>query len=166
MAAALSKWQKNVTENDLLYALFWENHDSPRIVTRFGDETKRYESATMLSTMLFLLSGVVFLYEGQELGLINNEFHDISDFDDVQVKNAYKNKGKTSDDEFFAIQNFFSRDNARRMMPWTDETVPAWIKTDESQLKYNVAAQEKDADSVLNYFKRMLAFKKSNPRKA
>lgn len=163
VAVALSKWQKNVTENDLLYALFWENHDSPRIVTRFGDETKRYESATMLSTMLFLLSGVVFLYEGQELGLVNNKFHDISDFDDVQVKNAYKNKGKTSDDEFFAIQNFFSRDNARRMMPWTDEPVLAWIKTDESQLKYNVAAQEKDTDSVLNYFKRMLAFKKSNP---
>lgn len=163
VAAALSKWQKNVTENDLLYSLFWENHDSPRIVTRFGDENRRYESATMLSTMLFLLSGVVFLYEGQELGLINNQFHDISDFDDISVRNAYAEKGDTSDEEFFAVQNFFSRDNARRMIPWTDRPAPSWIRTDESQLAYNVAGQEKDPASVLNYFRKMLAFKKAHP---
>ena len=164
VAAALSKWQNMVVANDLLYSLFWENHDSPRIVTRFGDETKRYESATMLSTMLFLLSGVVFLYEGQELGLTNNKFYHISDFDDISVRNAYKEKkGKMSDEEFFAIQNFFSRDNARRMIPWTDRIVPAWIKTDESQLRYNVADQENDPESVLNYFRKMLAFKKANP---
>lgn len=164
VAAALSRWQTMVTENDLLYTLFWENHDSPRIVTRFGDEEKRYESATMLSTMLFLLSGVVFLYEGQELGLINNRFYDISDFDDVSVRNAYLNsKGKMSEKEFFDIQNFFSRDNARRMIPWTDEKQPSWIKTDESQLRFNVADQEKDPGSVLHYFRKLLAFKKANP---
>jgi glycosidase len=163
VASALSKWQKMVTANDLLYSLFWENHDSPRIVTRFGDETKRFESATMLSTMLFLLSGVVFLYEGQELGLINNKFYDISDFDDISAKNAYNElKDKDDCEEFFAIQNFFSRDNARRMIPWTDKLVPAWIKTDESQLQYNVADQENNSQSVLNYFRKMLAFKKAN----
>lgn len=163
VAAALSKWQNMVTANDLLYSLFWENHDSPRIVTRFGDETKRYESATMLSTMLFLLSGVVFLYEGQELGLINNKFNDISDFDDISVKNAYKELIDKNDcKEFFDIQNFFSRDNARRMIPWTDKIVPSWIKIDESQLQYNVAEQEEDPQSVLNYFRKMLAFKKAN----
>lgn len=164
VAAALSKWQKMVTANDLLYSLFWENHDSPRIVTRFGDESKRYESATMLSTMLFLLSGVVFLYEGQELGLINNKFYDINDFDDISVRNAYnENKDTMSLKEFFDIQNFFCRDNARRMMPWTDQPIPAWIKTDESQLRYNVADQEKDEKSVLHYFRTMLAFRKANP---
>lgn len=164
VAAALSKWQHMVTANDLLYALFWENHDSPRIVTRFGDESRRYESATMLSTMLFLLSGVVFLYEGQELGLINNKFYDITDFDDISARNAYQESlGKMDKKEFFDIQNFFGRDNARRMMPWTDEKTPAWIRTDESQLQYNVADQEKDSGSVLHYFREMLAFKKANP---
>ncbi len=160
IAARLSKWQKDTQAADILYTLFWENHDSPRIVSRFGDEQKRYESATMLSTMLYLLRGVVFLYEGQELGLINTNFTEMDCFDDIEAKCYYENHKRTIDKgELFTRLNAFGRDNARRMMPWENKSTAAWIKTDERQLAYSVAEQE-SGDSILNYFRRLLAFRK------
>ncbi len=162
VAASLSKWQTATQDGDLLYPLFWENHDSPRIVSRFGDEEKRYESATMLSTMLYLLGGVVFLFQGQELGLVNSKFFDLSAFDDIEAKHYYHNHGELPKAEIFKRLNDFGRDNGRRMMPWTAERGRAWIRTDEGQLAYNVAAQERDVGSVLRYFRRLLAFRKEN----
>ncbi len=162
VAAVLSKWQKATIEGDILYALFWENHDSARIISRFGDERLRYESGTMLATMLYLLCGVVFLYQGQELGLINTNFTDLAAFKDVESLAYFENqKGKVAEKELFARLNFIGRDNGRRMMPWTEEKEPAWIRTDERQLPFNVRAQE-EGDSVLNYYRRLLAFRKGN----
>ncbi len=163
IAARLSKWQKATLSADILYTLFWENHDSPRIVSRFGDENKRYESATMLSTMLYLLGGIVFLFEGQELGLVNTNFKSLDSFDDIEGLSYYENhKYEVMGEELFARINAFGRDNARRMMPWTDKKISAWIRTDERQLAYCVAEQEKSQDSILNYFRRLLAFRKGN----
>ncbi len=162
VAAALSKWQTATQEGDLLYTLFWENHDSPRIVSRFGDEEKRHESATMLSTMLYLLGGVVFLFQGQELGLTNTNFAELSAFDDIEAKSYYENHKKLPKEEVFKRLNGFGRDNGRRLFPWTKEKTPSWIKTDERQLAYNVAEQEKDEGSILQYFRRLLAFRKEN----
>ncbi len=163
IAKTLSKWQVSTLENDILYTLFWENHDSPRVISRFGNEQKRYESGTMLSTMLNLMSGVVFLYEGQELGLINTNFESLDDFDDIECKGYYKNNiDKIPEREILKRINDFGRDNGRRMIPWTSDKTPAWIKTDERQLAFNVEDQEKDCDSVLNYFKKLLALRKQN----
>lgn len=160
IASCLSKWQQETQSADILYTLFWENHDSPRIVSRFGDEKKRYESATMLSTMLYLLRGVIFLYEGQELGLINTNFTQLNCFDDIEAKSYYENhKDTVGKEELFVRLNAFGRDNARRMMLWENKLIPAWIKIDERQLAYSVAEQEKD-NSILNYFRRLLAFRK------
>ncbi len=161
VAAVLSKWQKATLKEELLYTLFWENHDSARIISRFGDEGLRYESGTMLATMLYLLCGVAFLYEGQELGLVNTDFQKLSAFDDIESVRYYENhKGEVTDGELFKRLNFIGRDNGRRMMPWTDEKAPSWIETDERQLAFNVAAQERDKDSLLNYYRRLLAFRK------
>ncbi len=163
VAAALSQWQKATIEGDILYTLFWENHDSARIISRFGDENLRYESGTMLATMLYLLCGVVFLYQGQELGLINTDFQDISAFEDIEsISYFHIHRGKVTDGELFRRLNGIGRDNGRRMMPWTAEKTPAWIKTDERQLAFNVAAQERDGDSVLHYYRKLLAFRKGN----
>ncbi len=163
IAAVLSKWQTATQKGDVLYTLFWENHDSARVISRFGDEKLRYESGTMLATMLYLLSGVAFLYEGQELGLTNGDFHILSAFDDIESIEYFKrHEGKVADEELFSRLNFISRDNGRRMMPWTGEKAPAWIRTDERQLAFNVAKQEKDEGSVLNYYRRLLAFRKAN----
>ncbi len=163
IAAALSKWQEQTLAEDILYALFWENHDSARVISRFGDEGKRYESGTMLGTMLNLLCGVVFLYEGQELGLVNTNFTELSAYDDIESVEYFKNReGKVPKEELFARLNFHGRDNCRRMMPWTREKTPAWIRTDERQLAYAVSEQEKEEGSVLNYYRRLLALRKTN----
>ncbi len=163
VAKTLSKWQKSTIANDILYTLFWENHDSPRVVSRFGDESKRYQSSTMLSTMLCLMCGVIFLFEGQELGLINTNFDKIEDFDDIECKGYYKNHiGDLPEKEILKRINQFGRDNGRRMIPWTDERKPSWIKSDERQFDFNVEAQDKDEDSVLNYFRKMLSLRKEN----
>ncbi len=163
VAAVLSKWQRATLDGDILYTLFWENHDSARIISRFGDEKKRYASGTMLATMLYLLSGVCFLYQGQELGLVNTNFQELSAFDDIESLQYFKNnEGKISRAELFKRLNFIGRDNGRRMMPWTDKKVPAWIATDERQLAFNVEAQEKDEGSILAFYRRLLAMRKAN----
>ncbi len=163
IAAVLSRWQRLSLEGDILYTLFWENHDSARVISRFGDENLRYESGTMLATMLYLLNGVIFLYEGQELGLINTNFDELSAFDDIESIAYYENrKGRIADKELFKRLNFIGRDNGRRMMPWTEQKTPAWIKTDERQLAYAVSVQERDEGSILNYYRRLLAFRKQN----
>ncbi len=163
VAARLSTWQEETLSSDILYTLFWENHDSPRIVSRFGDEKKCYESATMLSTMLYLLGGIIFLFQGQELGLVNTKFNSLDCFDDIEGLSYYENhKQEIEEKELFARLNAFGRDNSRRMMPWTANKTPSWIATDERQLAYNVEEQEKDKGSILHYFRKMLAFRKSN----
>ncbi len=163
IAAALSKWQTATQEGDILYTLFWENHDSARVISRFGDENLRYESGTMLATMLYLLGGVIFLYEGQELGLTNGDFHTISAFDDIESLEYFQSrKACVPEEELFRRLNFIGRDNGRRMIPWTSEKVPAWIQTDERQLAFSVASQEEDEGSLLNYYRRLFSFRKAN----
>ncbi len=164
IAARLSKWQKQTFSADILYALFWENHDSPRIVSRFGDEENRYASATTLATMLYLLGGVAFLFEGQELGLVNTKFESLDCFDDVEGLSYYESRKNTlTKKELFARLNAFGRDNARRMMPWTKQVAPSWIATDTRQLAYSVETQERDEGSVLAYYRKLLSLRKQTP---
>ncbi len=163
IALALSKWQKESLSQDILYTLFWENHDSPRIISRFGDENKRYESGTMLATMLYLLCGVAFVYEGQELGLLNTKFSNIEDFDDIEAKNYYhNNENELSKKEILKRINDFGRDNGRRMIPWTEEVTSSWISQDKRQLVYSVISQEKNENSVLAYYRKLLALRKND----
>ena len=121
VAKALNKWQKISYEEDLLYALFLENHDNSRVIERLGDENYRYESATMLATMFYLLRGVSFIYQGQEIGLTNSFHESIDEFNDIETINYYlENKDKQSIKDLLEGFNYGSRDNARRPFPWND----------------------------------------------
>lgn len=112
-------------------ALFWCNHDQPRVVSRFGnDQEYRVESAKMLATTIHMMKGTPYIYQGEEIGMTNPNFQDIHDYRDVESLNAFKilkEKGK-SDDEIIAILNQKSRDNSRTPMQWSSEVNAGFTK--------------------------------------
>lgn len=165
-----SKWQKVAIDNDLLYPTFMENHDQPRCVTLFGDDKNyRYESATMLATLVYSLRGVPFIYQGQEIGVTNSSFDDIKYFDDVETVGFYKeNKDKYSHEEIMRRINFGSRDNARHPMPWNGGenggfgTGKPWLSLYPYYKDINVEDEMKRDKSVYRYFKEYFAMRKNN----
>jgi oligo-1,6-glucosidase len=103
---------------------FLSNHDNPRIVSRFGDDSPQWreKSAMLLATLTLTMKGTPFIYQGDEMGLTNRHFTDVSQFNDLWTKNAWQEEvvsGKWSADDFFANQNKVSRDHARMPIPWT-----------------------------------------------
>lgn len=153
-------------------ALFLENHDIPRIVSKWGD-VERYwrESATALATMYFLMEGTPFIYQGQEIGMTNTRFDSIADFNDVFAKNEFalqRAKGVPAE-EIIASLAIGSRDNSRTPMQW-DASPNAgftsgtpWLKVNPNYPTINVARQEADPDSILNYHRRLIALRKAEP---
>ena len=148
--------------------VFLSNHDSPRVVSTFGDDSPgmRVSSAKLLETMILTLRGTPFLYEGDELGMTNYPFKELADYEDVAVKNDYKAEvetGKTSAASFLAVQAQFTRDNARTPMQWdsspeagfTTGTHP-WLAVNPNYKEINAAREEKDPASVLNYVRALI----------
>ncbi len=152
-----------MTKDDLLYPLVLENHDRSRIVSVLGnDKTYRYESATMLATFIYLLKGIPFLYQGQEIGLPNPHYDDISAFDDIETVNYYRaHRGENHADLMQKI-NFGSRDNGRRMFPW-DENVPtnAWLTPHNRHGEINVKRDRASKKSVYAFYQKLLALRKA-----
>jgi alpha-glucosidase len=153
-------------------ALFLENHDIPRIVSKWGDVEHYWrESATALATMYFLMEGTPFIYQGQEIGMTNTRFDGIEDFNDVFAKNEFaqqRAKG-VSAEAIIAELAITSRDNSRTPMQW-DASPNAgftsgrpWLKVNPNYPAINVAQQEADPDSVLNYHRRLIALRKGEP---
>ncbi|MGD6856070.1 glycoside hydrolase family 13 protein [Bacillus infantis] len=166
----LTRWQKGL-EKDGWNALFIENHDKPRVVSTWGNDREFWrESATSMAAMYFLMQGTPFIYQGQEIGMTNVQFPSIDDYDDVAVKNLYKLKteeGK-SHQEIMEIIWASSRDNSRTPMQW-DSTANAgfssgspWMKVNSNYTDINVEKQEKDEESILSFYKKMISLKKSN----
>lgn len=171
LKAVLTEWQKGM-RNKAWNALFWENHDQPRIVSRLGDTGKyREASAKMLATVLFFLQGTPFIYQGGELGSVNTEFRDKSELRDLDIINAlnkYTADGAAGESKLMAFANYKGRDTGRTPMPWNDgayagfsETEP-WIKVGERFAEINVSEQDGRADSVLNYYRKLIALRKNN----
>lgn len=166
----LTRWQK-AFEHDGWNALFVENHDKPRIVSTWGDEGEFWrESATAIATMYFLMQGTPFIYQGQEIGMKNVHFPSIDDYDDIQIKNRYriwKEQGMP-EQEIMEIIWASSRDNSRTPMQWSDEENAGftngtpWMKINPNYKEINVAKQEKDEESVLSFYKKMISMKKKN----
>ncbi|MFC7319441.1 glycoside hydrolase family 13 protein [Halobacillus campisalis] len=165
---ALTRWQKAL-EGDGWNALFVENHDKARVVSTWGDdEDYWYESATSLATMYFLMQGTPFIYQGQEIGMTNIELPSIEDYDDVAAKNLYTTKKAEglSHDEIMSILWTTSRDNSRTPMQWSDEaqagftTGQPWMKINPNYKQVNVARQQKENDSILAHYKRLIQLKK------
>ena len=168
----LTKWQKTL-DGIGWNALFIENHDLPRIVSRWGDTGALWrESATALATMYFLMQGTPFIYQGQELGMTNSRFATMTDFDDVLTKNRYaqmKRQGMP-EDEILELLRVVSRDNSRTPMQW-DASPNAgfttgqhtWLKVNPNYPAINVAQQEDDPDSILNFYRRLIRLRRDTP---
>lgn len=166
-------WQVNMEEHDAWNAVFWCNHDQPRVVSRFGDEGKYWkESAKMLGTIAHCLRGTPYVYQGEEIGMTNTDFTDISQFRDVESLNNYQilqDKGMSPDDALRIIQ-VHSRDNGRTPMQWDasryagftaeDSNAEPWIAVNSNHTKVNAADQLKDEDSIFHYYQKLIAMRK------
>ncbi|MGF2617141.1 alpha-glucosidase [Rossellomorea vietnamensis] len=166
----LTRWQKGL-EGDGWNALFIENHDKPRVVSTWGNDEKYWkESATSMAAMYFLMQGTPFIYQGQEIGMTNVQFPSIDDYDDVAVKNLYKLKLEegVSHEEIMNIIWASSRDNSRTPMQWSNDANGGfsegnpWMKVNPNYKSINVEAQLHDEDSILSFYKKMIAVKKEN----
>lgn len=167
---ALTRWQKGL-ESDGWNALYIENHDKPRIVSSWGNENEYWrESATALGAMYFLMKGTPFIYQGQEIGMINSYFKSIDDYDDVAAKNLYREKiaEGVSEKDILYILGKTSRDNSRTPMQWSSEmnagfsTGKPWMKLNENYSTVNVENQLEDQNSILNFYKKMIQLRKDH----
>ena len=163
------EWQTRMQDNNGWNAVFWCNHDQPRIVSRMGDEGRYWkESAKMLATVIHAMRGTPYVYQGEELGMTNAHFSDISDYRDVESLNYYKillDEGK-SEKEALTILSERSRDNSRTPMQW-DESLTAgfskaepWIGVSDNYESINTAAEDRDDSSILNYYRALIALRK------
>ena len=173
MKKVLTKWQKGL-EGEAWNSLFWENHDQPRSVSRYGDD-KRYreESAKMLATCLHMMQGTPYIYQGEELGMTNVPFSSKEDFRDLDSINAYQELVEEqklfSEEEMLRFLRLKSRDNARTPFQWNDDlhagftTGTPWIMVNPNYRQINVAEQQGRDNSVLSYYKKLISLRKMNP---
>ena len=165
-------WQTKMAEHNAWNAVFWCNHDQPRVVSRFGDEGRYWkESAKMLGTVIHCLRGTPYVYQGEELGMTNTDFTDISQFRDVESLNYYQilqDKGLSASDALRIIQ-IHSRDNGRTPMQWdstryagftAEGSAGPWIAVNGNHTRVNAAEQLKDEDSIFHYYQKLIAMRK------
>lgn len=168
----MTKWQ-NGLEGIAWNSLFWENHDQPRSVSRFGNDSEGYReiSAKMLATCLHMMQGTPYIYQGEELGMINAPFQTIEDFRDLDSINAYHElteKGIFTESDMLKRLRYKSRDNARTPFQWDDsenagftEGTP-WIMVNPNYKTINAGEQVKRPDSVFSYYKELIRLRKSH----
>ncbi len=171
VAKTLKKWQVFTQENGLLCTLLTDNHDQPWYISRVGNDKEfRYESATLLATMIFGLRGIPFVFQGQEIGAANSYFNEISDFCDVETLNYYQEqKDKIPKELLMRKINFFSRDNSRRPMAWNGEenrgfttAKKPWIGFGSRSEEINVETDLQAEKSVLKYYRKLFALRKKH----
>ncbi|ELC8425479.1 alpha-glucosidase [Clostridium perfringens] len=166
----LTNWQ-NSLEGKGWNALFIENHDIPRVVSTWGND-KEYltECAKAFGAIYFLQKGTPFIYQGQELGMTNVKYHSISEYDDVKTINTYNERIESGVSEEIALKEAWitSRDNSRTPMQWNSSKNAGftcgkpWIGVNENYKRINVEVEERDENSVLNFYKKLIKLKKSN----
>ena len=171
---AYNRWQKG------LYGRAWntnflENHDIPRIVSRYGSEDYRVDSAKALAITYAFLTGTMFIYQGQEIGMTNVPFETWDDFKDVATFNIKALMEKThlfSKKKIFENIKYGARDNARTPVQWSGEkhagfsTVEPWYLVNSNYKEINVEAEEKDPNSVLNFYKKVIKVRNENKETA
>lgn len=165
----LTNWQEKMLEGNGWNALFLCNHDQPRAVSRFGDDKSYWkESSKMLATLTHMLRGTPYVFQGEEIGMTNGGYSDISLYRDVESLNYYQimlENGKTKEEAIEVLKKR-SRDNGRMPMQWDDSeyagfsTVEPWISNPDNYKKINVASEMKDKDSILYYYKSLIALRK------
>ena len=163
------KWQIGMQEGNGWNALFWCNHDQPRIVSRMGDEGRYWKkSAKMLAAAIHMMRGTPYVYQGEELGMTNAHYHDISQYRDVESLNYYKillAEGKT-ETQALEILAARSRDNGRTPMQWSAEknagftTGTPWIQVTENFAQINAEKEMQEEESVYAFYKKLIALRK------
>ena len=165
-----SQWD-NLLANKGWNSIFLGNHDFSRIVSRFGnDKDYHFESAKLLVTLLMTMRGTPYIYQGDEIGMVNVAHPSIDFYDDVETLNAWKlaeNEGKDME-RFLKLVHKQSRDNARTPMQWDSSKnggftkSKPWIPLNKNFKMINVTNQEGDPHSILQYYRKMIAFRKAN----
>lgn len=171
LKGVLDSWQAGLHDDGWI-ALYWDNHDQPRAVSRFGDASAEFRavSAKALATVLYFQQGTPYIYEGQEIGMTNAGFDSISRYRDLDTLNWYRERVEEREEltpsQAMAYIHEKSRDNARTPMQWDDSayagfsSVAPWIDVNPAYKQINVAAQEDDPDSVLNFYRRLLELRR------
>ncbi len=162
-------WQVGMEEGNAWNAVFWCNHDQPRIVSRFGDDNKYHkESAKMLATSIHLLRGTPYIYQGEEIGMTNCYYDTINSYRDVESINFYnilKSEGKTKE-EIIKILQAKSRDNSRSPMQWDNSgnagftKEEPWIEICKNYKSINVENSLKDKDSIFYHYQTLIRLRK------
>lgn len=166
----MSMWQTEL-EGKAWNSLYWCNHDQPRIVSRWGNDSKEYRevSAKMLGTCLHMMQGTPYVYQGEELGMTNYPFTSLDDFRDVESIHAYEEfteKGVFAPEDMFTYVSYKSRDNARTPMQWDDSeqagftTGTPWIHVNPNYTEINAKEQMEREDSVFHYYQKLIALRK------
>ena len=167
-----SAWQTGMAEAGGWNALFWCNHDQPRIVSRMGDEeTYRVESAKMLAACIHLMRGTPYIYQGEELGMTNASYTSIEDYRDVESLNCYRTllEQGTAEADALKILAARSRDNGRTPMQWSAQqyagfsTKKPWIPLAKNYPAINVEAAQKDENSILAFYKLLIKLRHEMP---
>lgn len=170
----MSKWQTEL-EGRAWNSLFWSNHDQPRAVSRFGNDTNPLyweKSAKMLATCLHMMKGTPFIYQGEELGMTNVSFKQLKDYRDIETKNAYDELVHQQHIPAQTVMEYIhhiSRDNARTPMQWNKEknagfsNVEPWIKVNPNYVYINADDQQKDANSIYHYYRKLIDLRKCYP---
>lgn len=165
----LFSWQQGMAQHNAWNAVFWCNHDQPRVVSRFGDEGEYWkESAKMLAGVIHGMRGTPYIYQGEELGMTNANFNRLEQYRDVESLNHFqilRDKGM-SEESIYAILKVHSRDNSRTPMQW-DTTCNGgftsgnpWIAVNPNYASINAASQTEDPDSIFSYYKALLQLRK------
>lgn len=166
----MSRWQKDLYQKGW-NSLYWSNHDQPRPVSRYGCDSKQYRtiSAKMLGTVTHMMSGTPYVYQGEEIGMTNKVFSDISEFNDLMAKFHYQkilDSGRTAE-QAMAFLNYFSRDHARLPMQWDNSenagftTGTPWLALNNNQADVNAEKEKLDKDSIFYYYQSLIALRKS-----
>ncbi|MBS5936936.1 alpha,alpha-phosphotrehalase [Clostridium sp.] len=164
-----NSWQRGLIEGNGWNALFWCNHDQPRINSRFGNVNEYLrESSKMLATAVHLMKGTPYIYQGEEIGMTNPEFEDIQEYRDVESINYYnilKEEGK-EEEEIIEILKSKSRDNSRTPMQWDDSINSGftkgtpWINVSKRYKEINAENNKKDEDSIFYHYKKLIDIRK------
>ncbi len=172
LKATFGRWQTGLADVGW-NSLYWNNHDQPRAVSRFGDDaTYRVQSAKMLATVLHLHRGTPYIYQGEELGMTNAAFDSIDDFRDIESLNHYADAvGIAGEPVELVLKGLrkMSRDNARTPMQWDDSpnagftTGTPWIPVQTNFPEINVAEALADPESVLHYYRRLISLRHAEP---
>ena len=166
-----SKWQTELGDEGW-NSLFWNNHDLPRIVSRWGnDKEYRVESAKMLAILLHMMKGTPYIYQGEEIGMTNNPVTDIEQIDDIESRNMYFERleeGYSKEAILHSI-NAKGRDNARTPMQWSNAKIAGfstghpWLAINPNYEKINVDAALEDENSTFYTYQKLIALRKENP---